>query len=121
MEENKIQEVEIVSENIAAENLPVKEKLKFRNKLLMIFFLGFLLGVAFKTEALRKITIGYGDYLMNIKTQDYDINQMQEDLSKRMMEEMQAQDAQDEAGDADGAESDLAPEEEQEANNQTEN
>lgn len=134
MEENKIQEAEIISEpaadnldqNIVAEKQESEKKSKFRNKLILIFVLGFLLGIVFKMEALRKITIGYNDYLMKIKTQDYNINQMQEDLSKRISsseeataDEAEEMQAQDEAGNADGAESDLAPEESQEIINQT--
>ncbi len=46
----------------------------------MIFILGFLIGIVLKTEALKKITIGYNDYLMKIDSQDYNINKMQMDL-----------------------------------------
>ncbi len=108
MEENKIQEAEIISENISEEKQPVEKKFKFRNKLALIFVLGFLIGIALKTEALKKITIGYSDYLMNIKTQNYNINQMQADLS-RAIEETQAQ---NEAGGNGDSENILAPEEE---------
>lgn len=119
MEENKIQEAEIVSENVIAEKQTTEKKSKFRNKLILIFVLGFLLGVAFKIEALKKITIGYNDYLMNIKTQSYDINKMQADLSKRisssaeaMADEAEEAQAQSEAGDSGNQENTLAPEEE---------
>ncbi len=46
----------------------------------ILFVLGFLIGITLKTEALKKITIGYNDYLMKIDFQDYDINKMQTDL-----------------------------------------
>lgn len=118
MEDNKVQEAEIVPENITMEKQPLEKKSKFRNKLMLIFILGFLIGIALKIEALKKITIGYNDYLMDIKPQNYDINKMQADLSKRIAEEMQAQDAQNEAGDAGDLENTLAPEDDsqQEAN-----
>jgi hypothetical protein len=85
-EENKIQEAEI-SEEVKPEELPEndlinKSKPAFRSRLVLIFVLGFLIGIAFKTEALKKITIGHDDYLMKIKTQNYDINGVQAKLQK---------------------------------------
>ncbi|HAI74224.1 MAG TPA: hypothetical protein DCS28_01425 [Candidatus Moranbacteria bacterium] len=106
MEENKIQEAEIISENVIEEKQPTEKKAIFYKKLALVFILGFLLGIALKTEALKKITIGYDDYLMKIETQDYNINQMQIDLSKRM-------ETENEAVNVDGMESDLTSEEDQ--------
>lgn len=40
---------------------------------LLIFILGFLVGVAVKTEAKKRITIGYGDYLVSEMKQDFDL------------------------------------------------
>lgn len=40
---------------------------------LLIFILGFLVGVAVKTEARKRITIGYGDYLLSEMKQDFDL------------------------------------------------
>ncbi len=40
---------------------------------LLIFILGFLVGVAVKTEAKRRITIGYGDYLVAGMKHDFDL------------------------------------------------
>jgi hypothetical protein len=50
--------------------------------LAMLFLLGALVGMTIKTEALKKITIGYNDYLMKIDSQDYNINKMQTDLTQ---------------------------------------
>lgn len=86
MEEDKIQDAEIVSENISEEKQLSEKKPKIWKKMAMIFVFGLLLGIALKAEALKKITIGYNDYLMNIKTQNYDINKMQADLSKSVSE-----------------------------------
>jgi len=41
----------------------------------LIFVLGFLVGIAVKTEAKNRITIGYGDYLVNGMKQGFDLNQ----------------------------------------------
>lgn len=40
---------------------------------LLIFILGFLVGVAVKTEAKKRVTIGYGDYLVSQMKQDFDL------------------------------------------------
>lgn len=40
----------------------------------LIFVLGFLVGVAVKTEAKKKVTIGYGDYLVSGMKQGFDLN-----------------------------------------------
>lgn len=40
---------------------------------LLILILGFLVGVAVKTEAKKRITIGYSDYLMSAMKQDFDL------------------------------------------------
>lgn len=53
----------------------------------LIFILGILLGIAFKTEAVKKITIGFDDYKMKIARQDFDINHLQIEVSQKNAEE----------------------------------
>lgn len=40
---------------------------------LLIFILGFLVGVAVKTEAKKRVTMGYGDYLAQNMRQGFDL------------------------------------------------
>ena len=68
-----------------------KAKREFRSRLVMVLVLGFLIGIALKTEALKRVTIGYNDYLMKSKSQSYNINQMQVDLAKAQDAANQAQ------------------------------
>lgn len=52
------------------------KKMKINEKAinyLLIFILGFLVGVAVKTEAKKRITIGYGDYMATKMKQDFDL------------------------------------------------
>ncbi len=52
------------------------KKIKINEKtinFLLIFILGFLVGVAVKTEAKKRITIGYGDYLVGSMRQGFDL------------------------------------------------
>ena len=68
-----------------------KNKKEFFSRLVMIFVLGFLIGIALKTEALKKVTIGYNDYLMKTKPQNYDINNAQKELNKAQAAASEAQ------------------------------
>jgi hypothetical protein len=109
-QENKIQEAEVFPEkkpdelseekidgtfsevsNLTQEQLARKAKSELRSRLILTFVLGFLIGIAFKTEALKRITIGYEDYLMKIKSQNYNINEIQIALEKQAQEAAQAQ------------------------------
>lgn len=52
------------------------KKIKVNEKtinFLLIFILGFLVGVAVKTEAKKRVTIGYNDYLISQMKQDFDL------------------------------------------------
>jgi hypothetical protein len=40
---------------------------------ILILILGFLVGVAVKTEAKKRVTIGYGDYIAAQMKQDFDL------------------------------------------------
>jgi hypothetical protein len=80
----------------------VAEKIKseYRSRLILIFVLGFLIGIALKTEALKRITIGYDDYLMKIKSQSYDINDIQAKLQKEIEAATQVQEQEGDATDS---------------------
>ncbi len=110
-EENKIQDAQVISDvatedaqeeksadnvlaasnNFKEENFPLKKEPSFKSHLAMIFLLGFLIGIAVKTEALKKVTIGYNDYLMKIKSQSYNINDIQTKLQQQAQEAAQIQ------------------------------
>jgi hypothetical protein len=146
-EENKIQEAEVFPEkkadevreeeidgtfseanNLTQEQIAKKAKSELRSRLILTFVLGILIGVALKTEALKRITIGYDDYLMKIKAQSYDINAIQAKLQSQAQESAEAQKKQSGVSDSqdmlDGEASDSAgavPVLEGEENNQTGN
>jgi hypothetical protein len=60
-----------------------KKKTDFYIELALFLILGMLVGIAIKTEATKRVTIGYDDYKMKMAKQDYDINKLQSDLSKQ--------------------------------------
>ena len=49
-------------------------------ELVLFLILGILLGVALKTEAVKRVTMGYNDYKMKIMSQDFDVNKLQKDI-----------------------------------------
>jgi len=60
-----------------------KKKSDFYIELALFLILGILIGIALKTEAVKRITIGHDDYLMKIKNQDYNINKIETDLAEK--------------------------------------
>ncbi len=61
---------------------------------ILVLILGFLLGIMVKTQAIKKITIGFNDYQANAVKNDYDFNQMEKDLKvkrEKAMKEMEEQ------------------------------
>jgi hypothetical protein len=93
IEEEKIQDaevekIEIKNASVGEENAEIEQNKKkdFYVELVLLFILGVLIGIAIKTEASKKITMGFDDYQMKIARQDYNINQLQTDLTKKSIE-----------------------------------
>ncbi len=89
---DKIKNAEV--EKIKTENLEESPEELLRAKkrdwyveLALVLILGILIGVALKTEASKKITIGFEDYKNKATAQYYNINQMRIDLGEKMREE----------------------------------
>ena len=55
----------------------------------LFFVLGVLLGVTIKTEAVKKITIGFNDYQIENKER-YDIASIKSDLERKAIEQQEA-------------------------------
>ena len=99
-EKNEIKEAEIINEEKEESNnsYPVK-KIDFRFELALFLILGFLLGVVIKTEAAKRITIGFNDSLIPSVKQSYDFGKIEEEIAKESEAAQQAaqneQNAQD--------------------------
>jgi hypothetical protein len=73
-------------ENADENAAPAKGKNSQRTEMILLFVLAFLIGIAVKTEAVKKITIGFDDYKLPVSSQNYDINTLQKDLIEKATE-----------------------------------
>ena len=93
-EETTIQEAQ--TEKLEIESVvDNKNKLSdFYIELALFLILGILIGIAVKTEAVKRITVGFDDYKMKFFSQSYDLNKMQdEQIQKINAESAQAENA----------------------------
>lgn len=74
-EETKVTEAEI-------ENKGQKKKIDFRFELALFLILGFLLGVVIKSEAVKRVTIGFNDGAIISVKQGYDLEKIKADLAE---------------------------------------
>jgi len=72
-----------------------KEKRDFKIELFLIFILGALLGITVKTEAAKRITIGFNDYKINAAADSYNVSE----IKKKLVEESTSASSDDQAGD----------------------
>ncbi|MFA6974047.1 MAG: hypothetical protein WC238_04915 [Parcubacteria group bacterium] len=94
IEENKIQDAEV--EEIKPIRTPVEEAKRARRdfyvELALFLVLGILIGFAVKTEAAKRITIGFDDYKMKAGVAQYNINKLQADFLNKQMRPPENQD-----------------------------
>ncbi|HLN18703.1 MAG TPA: hypothetical protein VK255_00860 [Patescibacteria group bacterium] len=89
-----------------------RNKRDYYIELVLFLILGVLLGVAIKTEAVKRITIGYNDNQMKMMNQDYNIEKMQKDLLAKQMEDAKKENASEQAvpGSTGGGNEEINPE-----------
>lgn len=102
-QEAEIEEVKEVSiEEKEEEKVPIEneiERAKRRRKeivfeLALFCILGILLGITIKTEAIKRITIGFNDYQLGVEKERYDIAGMKKNLEQKALEQQQIQQQQ---------------------------
>lgn len=88
--------VEEIKENNAEteDNSEKNQKKDFYIEVILMLVLGILIGVAVKTEAAKRITIGSDDYKMKFFANSYNLNNLEKELAK-IREEAQAAEAAD--------------------------
>lgn len=78
-EKNNNEEIKLLVEPRKAE----PSRNDFYVEIILFLILGILIGIAVKTEANKRITIGYNDYKMKTGIQQYSINKLQADFVKK--------------------------------------
>lgn len=53
----------------------------------LFLILGFLLGIVIKTEAEKRITVGFNDYQVDMKQETYNINELQKSFAEKSAKE----------------------------------
>jgi len=96
-------------------------KREYYIELALFLILGILLGVAIKTEAVKRVTIGFNDYKMKIMNQDFDINKLEKDVLAKQMEAAKQEQADSQAqnpnGDAANTDSNASTQDNSQENN----
>ncbi len=86
----KIRQVEINVEKMQnVEDLAKKKKKDLIFELTLFFILGALIGITVKTEAAKKITIGFNDYQIPAKAQRYDLAALKSELLRQAAQRQQ--------------------------------
>jgi hypothetical protein len=67
----------------SAEDLEKKRKREVIFELVLFFVLGVLIGITVKTEAVKRITIGFSDYKITSEKNSYNIEDMQKSLEQQ--------------------------------------
>ncbi len=72
---------------IPEESKTSKSKKDWKVELMLFLILGVLLGIVIKTEASKRITMGYEDYKTPLGEQVYSVNEIQKELAEKAKEE----------------------------------
>lgn len=91
----QVSEVEPADVQIETEVERVKKKKReaiFEMALFLI--LGVLIGITLKTEAIKKITIGFNDYQIQKVSQSYDVEALKKKLEQQVAEQQASQQIQ---------------------------
>jgi hypothetical protein len=92
-EKEKTEETRQVEINVEkmqnVEDLAKKKKKDLIFELTLFFILGALIGITVKTEAAKKITIGFNDYQIPAKAQRYDLAALKSELLRQAAQRQQ--------------------------------
>ena len=93
--EEKTKEEQIIPDSFeSAEDLEKKRKREVIFELVLFFVLGVLIGITVKTEAAKRITIGFSDYKIASGKSSYNIEEIKKDLEQQSAAIQAAQQAQ---------------------------
>jgi hypothetical protein len=108
MEQKEIKDADIEpiaeEQSFNGESLAKKKKREMIFELALFFVLGVLLGITIKTEAIKRVTIGFNDYQIASPAQKYDIENIKKDIEAKAATAQQQAMQQQEASQQGGAE-----------------
>lgn len=87
--ENEIKDAEL--EILTGENPEEAKKRSRKTELALFLVLGFLIGIVVKTEASKRIVIGFEDFKVKTLSQDYKLSKIQKELAEKAKEEQKEQ------------------------------
>jgi len=72
------------------EDLEKKKKREVLFEMALFFVLGILLGITIKTEAVKRVTIGFNDYQISAPSQKYNIDDIKKNLENQAAQQQPA-------------------------------
>ena len=81
------------TEDPRIKDLEKKKKKDLIFELALFFVLGILVGITIKTEAVKKITIGFNDYQIPPKVERYDVAKLKDDLIREAAKQKALEDS----------------------------
>jgi hypothetical protein len=84
---------EVVEPESSVDDLEKKKKRDLIFEMTLFFILGVLIGITVKTEAVKKITIGFNDYQIVSAKERYDIGALKKNLEDQIKAQAEAQEA----------------------------
>jgi hypothetical protein len=85
------------------DNWEKNQKKDFYIEIILMLILGILIGMAIKTEASKRITIGSDDYKIKFSDDAYNLNKLEKELAKNQEESQKTGTENSQADPVDGA------------------
>lgn len=92
--ENENNDLEKEAEIEEEEEKETGKKRLINLEIVFFLILGFLLGVVIKTEAAKRVTIGFDDYQIKSLQQSYNFTELEKKISEKSEQATQATDAE---------------------------
>jgi TctA family transporter len=91
MEEREKKEIQDAEIDTTHQEEEEKKKRNYKTEIVLILVIGFLLGAMIKAEAIKRVSVGFSDYKVIAKSQQYDIDAIEDNLAEEAAQESAAQ------------------------------
>lgn len=79
----ELEKKEEAEDGVGEEETKIKNKINFRFEAVLFLILGFLLGVVIKTEATKRVTIGFNDSEIASVKQSYNFEKIKKEIAEK--------------------------------------